>query len=115
MMTAQWWPWFEFALVRKVSRHAFRPPPSVDAGLMTITRRARPLVDPADRRRYQAIVHRVFTGRGRGIAQIVNRGMPPAATRRWLRHNEIALSALPRDLTAEQWAALFADTNKPMS
>jgi 23S rRNA (adenine-N6)-dimethyltransferase len=109
MMTAQWWPWFEFGLVRKVSADAFRPKPSVDGGLMTITRRTDPLVDARDRRSYQAMVHQVFTGRGHGIAQIVERRMPAALTRQWLRENGIRASALPRDLSAAQWAALFVE------
>lgn len=104
MMTAQWWPWFEFHLARKVSAAAFRPRPAVDAGLLTMTRRTEPLVDGADRRRYQALVHQVFTGRGRGMAQIIGRRVP----RHWLRHHAINPSALPKDLTAAQWAALFA-------
>jgi 23S rRNA (adenine-N6)-dimethyltransferase len=107
MMTAQWWPWFEFGLVRKVSASSFRPRPSVDGGLMTIRRRADPLVNPADRRRYQAMVHEVFTGRGHGIAQILARFMPRSAVRNWLRDNGIRDSALPRDLSAAQWADLF--------
>jgi 23S rRNA (adenine-N6)-dimethyltransferase len=109
MMTAQWWPWFEFGLVRKVSASSFRPQPSVDGGLMTITRRAVPLVDTGDRRRYQAMVHQVFTGRGHGIAQILNRQMPRASVRKWLRDNKVGPMALPRDLSPEQWAALFVE------
>jgi 23S rRNA (adenine-N6)-dimethyltransferase len=107
MMTAQWWPWFEFTLVRKVSADAFRPKPSVDGGLMTISRRADPLVDTRGRRRYQAMVHQVFTGRGHGIAQILDRRMPREFTRQWLRDNGIRPSALPRDLSAAQWADLY--------
>ena len=109
MMTAQWWPWFEFGLVRRVSASSFRPQPSVDGGLMTISRRSEPLVAPADRRRYQAMVHRVFTGRGHGIAQILNRQMPRASVRNWLRDNKVGPNALPRDLSAAQWAALFGE------
>lgn len=109
MMTAQWWPWFEFGLARKVSAGSFRPRPSVDAGVLTITRRTRPLVDPADRARYQALVHRVFTGRGRGMAQILQR-LPTPVSRDWLRVNGVAPDALPRQLTAAQWAALFEAT-----
>jgi 23S rRNA (adenine-N6)-dimethyltransferase len=107
MMTAQCWPWFEFTLVRKVSADAFRPKPSVDGGLMTISRRADPLIDTCDRRRYQVMVHQVFTGRGHGIAQILDRQMPRWLTRQWLRDNGIRASALPRDLSAAQWADLF--------
>ncbi len=103
MMTAQWWPWFEFGVVRKVSADAFRPRPGVDAGLLTIERRGEPLVPWTDRHRYQALVHEVFTGRGRGLAQILRRHVD----RRWLHANGIHAASLPRDLTARQWAALF--------
>ncbi len=107
MMTAQWWPWFEFGLVQKVSASSFRPQPSVDGGLMTISRRADPLVAHADRRRYQAMVHQVFTGRGHGLAQILGRQMPRRLAQTWLRCNGIHASTLPRDLSAAQWADLF--------
>ncbi len=107
MMTAQWWPWFEFGLVRKVSASSFRPQPSVDGGLMTIGRRADPLVDAADRRRYQAMVHQVFTGRGHGIAQILAHRLPRTSVRDWLRDNNVGRNAFPRDLSAAQWADLF--------
>ena len=108
MMTAQWWPWFEFGLARKVPADSFWPKPSVDGGLITIGRRADPLVDAGERGRYQAMVHQVFTCRGRGIAQIISRRIPRQATQKWLRDNDVRASALPRDLTAAQWAALFA-------
>ncbi|MGV0808068.1 23S ribosomal RNA methyltransferase Erm [Mycolicibacterium setense] len=104
MMTAQWWPWFEFDLARKVSADAFRPRPGVDGGLLTIRRRDEPLIPWADRRDYQALAHEVFTGRGRGLAQILR----PHVDRRWLQANGIHPLALPRELSAQQWAALFA-------
>ncbi|WP_007026407.1 rRNA adenine N(6)-methyltransferase family protein, partial [Saccharomonospora iraqiensis] len=34
MLTARWWPWFEFTVDRRVPARAFRPAPSVDAGLL---------------------------------------------------------------------------------
>ena len=112
MMTAQWWPWFEFALVRRVSAAAFRPQPSVDGGLMTVRRRRDPMIDAVDRRRYQAMVHQVFTGRGHGVAQILARGPARVNTRQWLRDNGIRASALPRELSAAQWADLFAASRR---
>jgi 23S rRNA (adenine-N6)-dimethyltransferase len=109
MMTAQWWPWFEFGLVRKVSAASFNPRPSVDGGLLTISRRPDPLVDSTDRRRYQAMVHQVFTGRGHGVAQILCRRLARASVRKWLRDNKVRPQALPRELSAAQWADLFAN------
>ncbi|MCV7279234.1 23S ribosomal RNA methyltransferase Erm [Mycolicibacterium flavescens] len=113
MMTAQWWPWFEFALAQRVPAAAFTPRPGVDGGLITVRRRADPLVDHHDRHRYQRLVHRVFTGRGRGIAQIVGGVAPRDVTRRWLRDNRIRVDALPRDLSAPQWASLLDLSDGP--
>ncbi|MFJ6669912.1 23S ribosomal RNA methyltransferase Erm [Actinosynnema sp. NPDC091369] len=110
MMTAQWWPWYSFTLVRRVPAAAFRPRPGVDGGLLAVTRRRTPLVDPRDRRRYQAFAHRVFTGRGRGVPAILRAAYPRARTADWARRHRLTDRTLPRDLTAGQWAELFALT-----
>ncbi|MBQ1122711.1 23S ribosomal RNA methyltransferase Erm [Streptomyces sp. B15] len=122
MMTAQWWPWYDFRLIQRVPAAAFRPRPGVDGGLMTLTRRAEPLLDSHERHRYQDFVHRVFTGPGRGLAEIL-----PAAVRGsggghggghgggpsrgrihgWLRGHGVRPDALPKSLTATQWAELY--------
>lgn len=107
MMTARWWPWYDFALHARVPARAFRPVPSVDGGLLTVHRRPRPLVD--DRKRYQDFVGRVFTGRGRGLPDILAR--TGQFDRRdlagWLRANQVSQRTLPKDLTAGQWASLW--------
>lgn len=111
MMTAQWWPWYAFRLERRVPAAAFRPRPNVDGGLLTVARRPRPLVRAADRQDYQELVARVFTGKGRGLAQIVTRAAPELPRRQvqeWLRTHRIAATALPKQLTAEEWADLHA-------
>jgi 23S rRNA (adenine-N6)-dimethyltransferase len=107
MMTAQWWPWYDFAVHRRVPAAAFRPSPGVDGGLLTATRRPRPLVADPRRREYQAFVHRVFTGRGRGLRQVLRAAYPAARTPAWARRHGLTDRALPRDLTAAQWAELF--------
>ncbi|PSL00231.1 23S rRNA (adenine-N6)-dimethyltransferase [Murinocardiopsis flavida] len=111
MMTAQWWPWFDFRLVQRVPAAAFRPRPNVDGGLMTVARRSSPLVARRDQRRYQDLVQRVFTGRGRGLAEIFAASVPELSRRqvqRWMRQYGVAPGGLPKGLTAEQWAAAFA-------
>ncbi|QBJ96210.1 23S ribosomal RNA methyltransferase Erm [Rhodococcus sp. ABRD24] len=110
MMTAQWWPWYEFALAGKVSASAFTPQPGVDAGLMTITRRIVPLVDPGLRRRYNTFVHAVFTSKGRGLHEILPRvagASAKTAVKKWLAGQRFRDIPLPRDLSAEQWSELF--------
>lgn len=73
MMTVQWAPWFTFELGERVTRAAFTPRPSVDGGVLHVRRRARPLVPTKGRRMFQALVHTVYTGRGRGIVEIITR------------------------------------------
>lgn len=112
MMTAQWWPWVDFSVGQRIPARAFDPSPGVDAGLLTLERRAVPLVDRSRQAAYRAFVHRVFTGRGRGIdavlAGVVGSARRPAV-RRWLTREGIPPQALPKDLTAVQWAGLFAE------
>lgn len=114
MMTAQWWPWYTFTLHRRIGASAFSPRPSVDAGLFTITRRSDPLLPITHRREYQAFVHRVFTGRGRGVTDIVTRTIP-STYRAEMRRTLATIGfggdhVLPRDVSAQQWVSLFEVT-----
>jgi 23S rRNA (adenine-N6)-dimethyltransferase len=107
-LTAQWWPWFDFRLVRRIPASAFAPAPSVDAGLLEVSRRSRALV--MDRAGYQDWVRAVFTGRGRRLTGILATagGVSPAAAEAWRRGQGLPARALPRDLTAVQWAQAYA-------
>ena len=111
MMTAQWWPWFDFLVVQRVPASAFRPRPSVDGGLLTIVRRTEPLLSPSSATEYRTFVHAVFTGKGRGLDQILPKAVAPTErpeVRQWLRRQRFRTSTpLPKDLSADQWAELF--------
>lgn len=109
MMTAQHSPWYTFTLHGRVPAHGFAPVPSVDGGVISIERRARPLVPDADRRAYRSFVHGVFTGRGVGMASVVAAQVstPTRRARRLLHRAGIAPTALARDVTAQQWADLW--------
>ena len=116
MMTAQWWPWFEFELHDRVPASSFVPRPGVDAGVIKITRRRTPLLDVTARRPYKAFVHDAFTGCGRGIEGILvnlagrERRMVVRAA---LVRRGITRHALPKDLSDEDWAALFSELGRP--
>ncbi|GAA1439139.1 hypothetical protein GCM10009617_02800 [Leifsonia poae] len=107
LMTASWWPWYDFRLDRRVPARAFRPIPSVDGGLLTIARRPAPLVQ--DRAGYQRFAAQVFTGAGGGLARILDRTrrFAPGEAKVWMRGEGLPPSALPRDLDAQQWARLW--------
>jgi 23S rRNA (adenine-N6)-dimethyltransferase len=107
MLTASWWPWYEFGLVRRIPAAAFRPVPSVDAGLMTMRRRPVPLV--AEHQGYQAFVKQVFQAPGRGLEEMIGRTgqVRRAELREWVRRGRFPARALPKDLAAEDWARLW--------
>ena len=82
-----WNAWYRFSVLRRLPPSAFDPPPTVDAGVLAVERRARPLVDESawqDYRRFVAVGFRHGLRRvGGGRAE-------------------------PRQLDAYQWARLFA-------
>ena len=113
MMTAQWAPWFEFTLHARVPARAFTPRPGVDGGILTIHRRKRPLLPLAQQRQFHALVHRVYTGPGRGIAQILARSTALSTVRAaqaWLSRHGVIAAGLPKDLPVEAWVDLFKTT-----
>lgn len=109
LLTAQSAPWFTFALHGRVPARAFRPMPSVDGGILSITRRPAPLVSDADRRAYERFAGEIFTARGRGMTAILATAarMPRAAARGRLNSAGVRPDVLPRDLNAEEWARLW--------
>lgn len=109
MMTAQSGPWFTFELRGRVPSWGFNPRPSVDGGILAITRRGSPLVAAADRRRYEHFVRAIFTGRGGSIVRIIQgpSHVGRTAARRAISRAGVAPEALPRDLSTAQWVELW--------
>ena len=113
MMTAQWAPWFTFTLHGRVPARAFTPRPGVDGGILTIHRREHPLLPVTEQCQFHALVHRIYTGPGNGLAQILARATSfpsPQAARAWLVKHSIDASALPRMMHPKAWVDLFKTT-----
>ena len=56
LLSTAWAPWWEFALGPRMPARAFRPIPRVDAGLLSVRRRAPALLPPALARDYAAFL-----------------------------------------------------------
>ena len=91
-----WGAWYASSVARRLPRSSFDPPPGVDAGVLVLERRARPLVSERSWRSYRAFVAAGFR---RGL-----RAIAPARTLRQLRLARLE----PRELDAHQWATLFS-------
>jgi 16S rRNA A1518/A1519 N6-dimethyltransferase RsmA/KsgA/DIM1 with predicted DNA glycosylase/AP lyase activity len=98
---AYWGAWFELSVTRRLPRGVFAPPPAVDAGVLHIARRARPLVPVGERRAY-----------GNFLSKGFRHGVRAVVPWRLLKQCESELGfdrrAQPRDLDAWQWAGLYA-------
>ncbi|TFB17060.1 methyltransferase domain-containing protein [Microbacterium sp. 3H14] len=114
MMTAQSAPWFAFSLEGRVPAWGFSPQPSVDGGVLTITRRASPLVPVSDRRGYEAFVRAMFTGRGATLPAVLAAATraPMSRARRAVMAADATSCRWPRDLRPEHWAALWREVSR---
>jgi len=96
-----WGAWHEFAIVRRIDASAFAPPPSVDAGLLRITRRAEPLVPVNEAAEYRALV----------TAGFEHRALRHLASRRELKRLALELGfaadAPPWELDQHEWSGLY--------
>ena len=91
-----WGAWYSTSLARRLPRNAFDPPPSVDAGVLVLERRACPLVP-----------ERCASDYRRFVAAGFRRGLRGVAAARTLRRLGLAAAA-PRELDPHQWAALYS-------
>jgi 16S rRNA A1518/A1519 N6-dimethyltransferase RsmA/KsgA/DIM1 with predicted DNA glycosylase/AP lyase activity len=104
-----WWAArFELRLARRIRADRFSPPPGVDAAVLRVRRRRRPLVPPRDQRTFQALL-------AAGLARPKRpalAALDPIFTRRQLARLAadlgIDLELPAADLTAEQWAGINA-------
>jgi 23S rRNA (adenine-N6)-dimethyltransferase len=107
MRATYWRAWFELGISGKLSRHAFSPPPRVDAGVLRISRRVNPLV-PAERHvAYRALLAEAFGARV-PLARALRRQLAPREVRRLAAVLGFDPAASPRDLDARQWSQLYS-------
>ena len=102
LLGCTWGAWYELHLVRRVPSVCFAPPPSVDAALLRATRRTAPLVPPAARREYVALLSRAFAAQ-----TPLDRVLPRHAVHRLALEFGFDPHAPARDLDVRQWARLY--------
>jgi 23S rRNA (adenine-N6)-dimethyltransferase len=101
-----WGAWFLFAAERRLPAGCFAPRPSVDAGVLSIRRRDRPLV-PIE----EAALFRRFVGAGFArttVREGVRGRISPRALRRLADVYGFPRTAAARELDVHQWTALYA-------
>jgi 23S rRNA (adenine-N6)-dimethyltransferase len=104
---ATWAPWFELRVDERIPRAAFRPVPGVDAAVLTLQPRARPLLSPAVYREYDAFLGTMFAGRDRGVGDRLARTIGRSRARAAVVAAGIDPRTVPSDVEPETYAALF--------
>jgi 23S rRNA (adenine-N6)-dimethyltransferase len=111
LLTVRWWPWYDFTLLRRIGARSFRPVPSVDSGLLQISRRSAALVPWRERREYQRLVERVFSARGSGVRAMTASVVGARTASVWAKRQGIPAQALPKRVDAEAWADLYREAS----
>jgi 23S rRNA (adenine-N6)-dimethyltransferase len=100
-----WRAWYELDVTRHLAPNSFAPPPSVDAGVLSVRRRAAPLVPVEHARAYLRLLELAFNRQ-----PPLRRVFDPRELKRAAVVLGFSPDATARDLDAHQWAALFAAT-----
>jgi 23S rRNA (adenine-N6)-dimethyltransferase len=104
-----WRAWYDLLVVGRVARTAFSPAPGVDAAVLRITRRPRPLLPLEEHEAYRRFLDGTFRGNER-LRRLPRARLSPLELKRLAPALGFAPDARPRDLDARQWAAVFAFT-----
>jgi 23S rRNA (adenine-N6)-dimethyltransferase len=102
-----WQPWWELRVARHLPASAFKPVPSVDAGLLSIVRR-RPLLPASDRPGYLQLLRAGFRRSGLPLYRSLRGQLPARAWKRMARERGLPTGATARDLDVFDWVALYS-------
>jgi 23S rRNA (adenine-N6)-dimethyltransferase len=100
-----WAPWWRAEMTRRLSARCFDPPPSVDAGLLSVRRRVPPLIPVSDRPAFARIVASAYRRAGTPVGSLIR--LPRPAWKRFAAERGISPSATAAALDAFDWAALY--------
>jgi 23S rRNA (adenine-N6)-dimethyltransferase len=106
-LTVLTWPEFSWHLAGRVPRHAFRPVPRVDGGILRLERRPVPLVAPRHRAAWARLVEEGFSGAGGSLHATVARRYGNRRANGAARAARIGFDTPVGEVWPEQWLTLF--------
>lgn len=106
-LTVTHWPWVSMTLGDVVARNSFHPVPRVDAAVLRLHRRPRPLLPDAAAPEYHRLVELGFSGVGGSVAASLRREFPARAVRRACAAAGIAADAPVGHVPPDAWTSVF--------
>jgi 23S rRNA (adenine-N6)-dimethyltransferase len=113
-LTVLTWPEFSWELAGRVPRHAFRPVPRVDGGILKLSRRAVPLVRPPQLPAWERLVEDGFSGAGGSLHATLARRFGARRAHGAVRAARIGVDTPVGEVWPEQWLTVFRLLN-PLS
>ncbi len=108
LVSLGWLPWWDFRLSRHLPASAFEPPPSVDAGLLSIVKRPLPLIPLERREDFIKFLRSGFRQAQMPLHRSLRGRIPARTWKRAARERGIGRGATPTDLDVFDWVALFS-------
>jgi 23S rRNA (adenine-N6)-dimethyltransferase len=100
-------PFFEFKILSRLRRTDFWPVPNVDSVLLSIKRRARPLLETQDVPPYRDFVRYAFGSWKPNLKLAFKNVFSYQQWKRLSRDLDIPLNATPTELSFDQWLGLY--------
>jgi 23S rRNA (adenine-N6)-dimethyltransferase len=107
LVSLGWQPWWELRLVRHVPRTGFEPLPSVDAGMLCVTRREPHLLPISARSRYMRLIAKGFSASAKPLRLTLRSSMSPRNWAGFVRQRGVAADVAPTELDVFDWVALL--------
>lgn len=104
---AGWNTWHELKIIRRVSRSAFHPPPTVNSALIKITRRKNLKIEQHRFYDYIAFLSSLLQNPGQPAKQALRSVFTKTQVKRIMKDAKIGRNALIKDLTIPQWVHCF--------
>lgn len=108
LLSLGWLPWWEFRLVRHLYASAFEPPPSVDAGVLAVTRKRQALLPAELRDEYRSFLRRAFRRANLPVHRALEGYVAPGVLKRASRERGIPSGSRASGLGVFDWVVLFS-------
>ncbi|MFC5747590.1 ErmE/ErmH/ErmO/ErmR family 23S rRNA (adenine(2058)-N(6))-methyltransferase [Actinomadura rugatobispora] len=106
-LTVETWPVFGWWLLERIPRERFRPVPRVDAGVLRLERRERPLLPGEALAEYRRCVAAGFEGRGGTLHASLRREYSRGRVDAAFRAAELERGTVVAYVHPDQWVRLF--------
>ena len=106
-LTCTTWPQVGWELRGTLPRTLFRPVPRVDAGILHLERRAKPLISPARQHAYRQLVQAGFSGVGGSVQASLRRSYPADLVAQACASAGVDRRAVVAFVSPDQWVQIF--------